>query len=218
MASGGLQLLVLAAVAVFLVVRLYSVLGTRDGFEGPQEKNLDRKPSVKFDVIEGGGNDADISDHTDPDGPTGQALLAMKKAEPSFSVTEFLSGARQAYEMIVMAFENGDQKFLQKFLAPEIFERFSSVIVARRDQGLTVDAKFIGVREISLKSAHFDEAEKEGEVTIRFVGELTSVVKDADGKTVEGSADVIKQQTAVWTFARLMGTNNPNWLLVATDE
>ncbi|MBL4806579.1 MAG: Tim44 domain-containing protein [Rhodobacteraceae bacterium] len=212
-----LQLLILAAVAVFLVVRLYSVLGTRDGFENPNELQQARQKS-NFQVIEGGGADPDISDHTDPDSETGKALLAMKKAEPSFSVTEFLTGARQAYEMIVMAFENGDSKFLEQYLAPEIYDSFAGAIAAREDQGLTVDAKFIGVREISLKSAHFDEDESEGEVTIRFVGELTSVVKDSDGKTVEGSPDVIKKQTAVWTFARLMGTNNPDWLLVATDE
>lgn len=218
MASGGLQLLILAAAAVFLVYRLYSVLGTRDGFDGPQEKPVPMRRGVQLDVIEGGGADPDISDHTDPEGPTGQALLAMKKAEPSFSVTEFLSGARQAYEMILMAFENGDQEFLKQFLAPDIFESFAGAIEARQDQGLTVDAKFIGVREFSLKDAQFDEVEKEGEVTIRFVGELTSVVKDVDGKTVEGSPDVIKKQTDIWTFARLMGTDNPNWLLVATDE
>lgn len=218
MASGGLQLLILAAAAVFLVYRLYSVLGTRDGFEGTQEKVVPMRRGVQLDVIDGGGADPDISDHTDPDGPVGQALLAMKKAEPSFSVTEFLSGARQAYEMILMAFENGDQDFLKQFLAPDIYESFAGAIESRQDQGLTVDAKFVGVREFALKDAQFDETEKEGEVTIRFVGELTSVVKDADGKTVEGSPDVIKKQTDIWTFARLMGTDNPNWLLVATDE
>ncbi len=217
MASGGLQLLLLAAAAVFMAIRLYSVLGTRDGFEESSEQKPNR-PTARFDVIEGGGADPDISDHADPDSPTGKALLAMKKVEPGFSVSEFISGSRQAYEMIVMAFENGDQEFLKKYLAPDIFDSFSSAIIAREDQGLTVDAKFIGVREISLKSAAFNEIEKEGEITIRFVGELTSVVKDADGKTVEGSPDVIKKQTAVWTFARLMGTNNPDWLLVATDE
>lgn len=217
MASGGLQLLILAAAAVFMVFRLYSVLGTRDGFEESSEQNPDRSVK-KFEVIEGGGVDADISDHADPDSPTGQALLAMKKVEPGFSVSEFLAGSRQAFEMIVMAFEKGDQEFLEKYLAPDIFESFSGAIMAREDQGLTVDAKFIGVREIALKAAEFDEIEKEGEITIRFVGELTSVVKDADGKTVEGSPDVIKKQTAVWTFARLMGTNDPDWLLVATDE
>ncbi len=218
MASGGLQLLILAAAAVFLVFRLYSVLGTRDGFEKPEENPQRRKTDVQFDVIDGGGSDLDISDHTDPDGPVGQALLEMKKAEPGFSVTEFLSGSRQAYEMILMAFENGDKDFLKDFLAPDIYDSFAGAIDARNDQGLTVDAKFIGVREISLRDAQFDMEEREGEVTIRFVGELTSVVKDADGKTVEGSPDVIKKQTDIWTFARLMGTNNPNWLLVATDE
>ncbi len=216
MGSSLVQLLFLAVVVVFLVMRLMAVLGTRDGFEPKMEAKSDRK-SDHLKVIEG-TEDPDIADFAEIDSPTGRALTEMKRADRSFSVSEFVAGSRQAYEMILMAFEQGDLKLLESLLAPDIYERFSSVIHEREDKGYTVDATFIGVREISLKSARYELDEKEGEITMRFVGELTSVVKDSDGNVVEGSASEIKRQTNIWTFARLMGTDNPNWLLVATDE
>lgn len=216
MGSEAMQLLILGAVAVFLIMRLLSVLGTREGAEpGVDEKQSPMRR--KFDVIDG-TPDYDISDYVDVDSSSGRALSAMKRVEPSFSVTDFVSGARQAYEMILMAFENGDKEFLEQLLAPEIYENFVRVIDSRTDQGLTVEAKFIGVREITLKSAQYDENENEGEVTFKFIGELTSVVKNADGEVVEGDVDTIKSQSDTWTFARLMGTDNPNWLLVATTQ
>ncbi len=216
MGSSLIQLLFLAVVVVFLVIRLLSVLGTRDGFE-PKLDTRPGKNTRHLKVIDG-TEDPDIADFAEIDSPTGRALAEMKRVEHGFSVREFVAGARQAYEMIIMAFEQGDLKLLESLLAPDIYESFSRAIHAREDKGYTVDATFIGVREISLKSARFDAKENEGEITMRFVGELTSVVKDSDGNVVEGSASEIKRQTNIWTFARLMGTDNPNWLLVATDE
>lgn len=216
MGSSLVQLLALAAVAVFLVMKLLSVMGTREGFEPKPTPNA-KRPNDHLRVIEG-SVDSDITDFAEADSETGRALADMKRIDRGFSVGEFVSGSRQAYEMILMAFEKGDLKLLESLLAPDIYESFAKVIHTRADEGLSVSASFIGVREISLKSARFDEAEKEGEVTMRFVGELTSVVKNAEGETVEGNPDEIKRQTNVWTFARLMGTDNPNWLLVATDE
>jgi len=216
MGSSLIQLLFLAVVVVFLVMRLMAVLGTREGFEPKLEAKSGSK-SQHLKVIDG-TEDADIADFADIDSPTGRALAEMKRVDHGFSVSEFVSGSRQAYEMIIMAFEQGDLKLLESLLATDIYESFSSVIHEREDKGYTVEASFIGVREISLKSAQFDADEREGEVTMRFVGELTSVVKDSGGKVVEGSASEIKRQTNIWTFARLMGTDNPNWLLVATDE
>jgi predicted lipid-binding transport protein (Tim44 family) len=96
-------------------------------------------------------------------------------------------------------------------------ETFESVIRQREEQGLTIDASFIGIRELALESASFDRDTGVGEVTVRFVGELTSVVKNADGQIIEGDPNEIKRQRDVWTFARNMGADDPNWELVATD-
>ena len=215
--SGQLiQVLVLAGVAVFLVLRLRDVLGTRDGFEPTTKSPVERARNRDFEVIDGGGADPDISDHVESDSPEGRALAEMKKADPTFSVSEFAHGARQAYEMILMAYEKGELQTLEQFLSPEVYESFSQAVFARADKGLTVEANFVGVRELKIVGAEFDPETKEGDVTIRFMGELTSVVRDPDGEIVEGSKSDIKRQKDVWTFSRTMGSDDPNWLLVAT--
>lgn len=219
MGSSVLSLLVLGAVAVFLILRLRNVLGTREGFEKPplpaQSKRQIERSGHDFEVIEG-GPDRDITDHVPEDGEAAEALAAMKTIDQNFSVGEFLQGARGAYEMILMSFERGDMKAIEPFLAEEVFETFASVVDMRADKGLTVEANFVGVREISLNDAQFDPVTKEAELTVRFVGELTSVVRDEAGDIVEGNPTEIKRQRDTWTFARTMGTDDPNWQLVAT--
>jgi len=220
MSSAVIQLLVLAGVAIFLILRLRSVLGTREGFEKPPtpiDAPSERSNRPKLEVIEG-GPDMDITDHVPEGSDQAVALAAMKAVDPSFNVTEFLGGARGAYEMILMAFENGDLASIKAFLSDDVYESFASVIDAREEQGLTIEATFIGVREMSLNDATFNEATKEGEVTVRFVGELTSVVRDNAGEVVEGSPTEVKRQKDAWTFARTMDANDPNWQLVATGE
>jgi len=221
MSSSLIQLLVLAGIAIFLILRLRSVLGTRDGFEKPpvegQSPARRSVPRPEFDVIEG-GPDRDITDHVEDGSSSAKALASMKMAENGFNVTEFLEGARGAYEMILMAFENGDLSEVEGFLSDDVKDALQSVIDDRNEQGLKIDASFVGVREIALKEAAFDHETSEGEITIRFVGELTSVVRNADGDIVEGNPNEIKKQRDVWTFARVMGADNPNWQLVATSE
>lgn len=213
-----IQLLVLAGIAVFLILRLKSVLGTREGFEKPpvQQQPEADKSRRGFEVIEG-GPDHDITDHVAEDSEQAQTLAAMKRVEPSFSVTEFVQGARGAYEMIVMGFEKGNLDEIQPFLSEEVFDTFVSVVAAREDQGLTIEAEFIGVRETALADVTFDKDTNQAEITMRFVGELTSVVRDRGGDIIEGNPNTVKRQKDSWTFARVMGADDPNWLLVATD-
>ncbi len=223
MSTAVIQLLVLAGIAIFLILRLKNVLGTREGFEKPPvqppaagRSDMDG-PRRDFEVIEG-GPDHDIVDHVEEGSDEAKALAAMKLAEPSFSVGEFLQGARGAYEMILMAFENGEIDDLLPFLDKDVYESFADVIQARQDQGLTIEASFVGLRDVSIQAAKFDRDTQEGEITVRFVGELTSVVRNAEGEIVEGSPTDIKRQRDVWTFARKMGVDDPNWKLVATGE
>lgn len=212
------QLLVLAAIAVFLILRLRNVLGTRDGFEPrPDAPAQPQKREHNFEVIDG-SPDPDIADHTDPDGRAGKALAAMKRIEPDFSVGDFMGGGRQAYEMILMGFENGEMEEIKPFLSADVYDSFDSVVQARAEQGLTVEAQFVGLRKLELADAMFDEANNEAEITLRFMGELTSAVRDQDGELVEGDPNIIKKQKDVWTFARIMGSDDPNWQLVATGE
>lgn len=220
MNSSLLQLLVLAGIAVFLVLRLRSVLGSREGYEKPPVPGGGRgRPDARrdFEVIEG-GPDHDIVDHVPEGSSAARALAEMKRIEPSFGVGDFLGGARGAYEMILMGFERGKVDELIPFLAPDVYETFADVVQQREEQGLTIEAEFVGVRETTLHDATFDPTTKRAEITVRFIGELTSVVKDAEGTVVEGSPTAVKRQKDVWTFARVMGSDDPNWQLVATDE
>ena len=217
MSPAVIQLIVLAGIAVFLFIRLKNVLGTREGFEpktDPTTKPNEAKgPSLE--IIEG-GLDRDITDHVEMDSPEGQAFAKMKKAEPGFSVNEFLDGSRQAYEMILMAFEGDDLETLKQFLSDDVYDSFSSVIIARQEAGLKVNATFVGVREMKVTGAKFNGRNKEGEITMRFVGEIVSYVEDETGKIIEGNRDVIKRQIDIWTFARKFGRDDPNWALVST--
>ena len=218
-----LQIVILAGIALFLVIQLRRVLGTRDGFEPPkgvESRNGPRGDNDQrgFEVIDGGGVDHDIASVVDPDSEEGRALSAMKSVEQDFGASDFASGARSAYEMILMAFENGDLSEVRDFLSPEVAESFQSAIDQRADSGLTIEANFVGVREVKVRGVDFDPESREAAVTLKFVGELTSVVRDMDGDIVEGDPNEIKRQTDVWTFARTMGSDDPNWTLVATGS
>lgn len=218
MNSPMIQLLVLAGIAVFLILRLKNVLGTREGFEKPPavDQTTQRRGGPALEVIEG-GPDLDITDHVPEDSDAGKALARMKRIEPSFGVSDFLGGARGAYEMIVMGYEKGDLAQIQPFLSEEIYESFVDGVAAREDKGLTIEAHFIGVRETELVDARLDDVTNEAELAIRFVAELTSAVRDAGGDIVEGSTKEIKRQKDTWVFARIMGSDDPNWMLVSTD-
>lgn len=217
MNSPLLQLLVLAAIAVFLILRLRGVLGTREGFEKPQVTERAARKGPALEVIDG-GPDLDITDHAEEGSDTATALAEMKKADNTFHVGEFLGGAKGAYEMILMAFEKGDLSEVVPFISEEVYEAFQSVIDEREKQGLTVDATFVGLSELTLTEATFDQATQEAEMTVRFKSELAYVVRDNAGDIVEGDPNGIKRQKDVWTFARKMGTDDPNWRLVATGE
>lgn len=219
MNSSLIQLLVLAGIAIFLVLKLRSVLGSRDGFEKPPVAKDAPEPANRrgFEVIEG-GPDHDIIDHVPEGSASAKALAAMKRAEPSFEVTPFLNGARQAYEMILMAFERGDLTQIRDFLSDDVEASFAEVIADREARGLTIEAQFIGLKELALEEATYDQASGMGELTVRFMGELTQAVRDKSGEIVEGDLKTVKRQRDVWTFARKMGSDDPNWQLVATGD
>lgn len=217
MNSPLIQLLVLAAIAIFLILRLKNVLGTREGFEKPPlPVQPEKRSGPAFEVIEG-GPDLDITDHFPEGSAQATALAEMKRIEPSFNVTDFLAGGRGAYEMIVMGYENGDLDGLKDFLSEDIYESFVDGVAAREDQGLTIEANFIGVREMSLENVTLDPTSKEAEMTLKFVAELTQAVRNSDGEIIEGSITDAKKQKDTWVFARVMGSDDPNWFLVSTD-
>jgi predicted lipid-binding transport protein (Tim44 family) len=221
MSTQMIELIILFAIAAFVLFRLKSVIGTRTGYEAPPDylardsatQGAHRGPE---DVAEDDEDDAGLA-RPAPDSAK-PALAAMRQADPEFSLAGFLDGARGAYEMILMAYEAGDRDTLRDLLDDDVFDAFESVIAEREAAGLKVEARFIGVRDVRLESASFDRETNEAELTLRFVGELITAVHDAEGRVVEGDPNEVRRQTDVWTFARRLGARDPNWLLSATGE
>ncbi len=215
-----LTILILAGVAIFLILRLKDVLGTREGFEPNKEDmasnvSANKATKQKFEVIEG-GPDHDIIDNVEAGSAAADSLAAIKRIEPSFKVSEFLEGARGAYEMILMSFERGELDEIKDFLAEDVLAAFVDVVADREDKGLKVESQFIGMREVKILNAALDRATDEAEITISFIADVTNVVKDQNGEIVEGNPTAVVKQKDVWTFSRELGADDPNWLLVAT--
>lgn len=230
MNDDGLILLILAAVAGFLLFRLRSVLGDRSGLENTEEYG--RKPvetdRPAQDRSEGNvvplpgasdqQSDADIFSYTEVDSELGQALKAIKNAEPGFDVREFMDGARAAYEMLLMAFETGDKDTLRQFLSQEVFDLFSSVIDDRRARELSIDVRFVGIRSAEPIVASLDPATNTAEVTVRYAAEIIMSARNPQGEVVEGDPSTVRRINDVWTYSRVLGRGDPNWILVATGE
>ena len=212
-----IELIILAGIAVFLFLRLRSVLGTREGFEKPRMQPKNEAPKRDFKVIDG-GEDKDITDNVDKNSKSAEALKSIKSEDENFTVNEFLSGARSAYEWILMSFEKNEIDEIRELLSEEVAEAFDAVVDQRVSQGLTIEAEFIGIREMKLVEATYSSNTKTAEISVSFVGEMTSVVKNSSGEIVEGDSKQIKRQKDTWTFSKDIKSSNPNWLLVATGE
>ena len=215
-----LQIFILAAVAIFLFWRLRAVLGSRDGFE----KNIkDIKTSKKVvkspDIIEDPsktGPDDDIFDYVEENSTSAEVFKKMKGFDSDFSVNKFVSGAKMAYEIIIMAFEKGDTEKLGALLEHKVLKSFKSVIEKRKKNGLVIEAKFIGMRDIRIINASFSDKTKVADITLAFKSEISTVVKDAQGSVVEGHPDEIKKQKDTWVFTKDLSKESPIWLLKST--
>ena len=215
-----LQIFILAAVAIFLFWRLRAVLGSRDGFEKTlndikDTRDVSNAPLVVDEKIEN-RQDEDIFDYVEESSKSADAFKKMKEFDNDFSVNKFVSGAKMAYEIILMAFENGDLEKLKNLLEKKVLQSFKSVIDKRRKDGFVVDAKFIGMRDIRIINATFSQKTKIADVTLTFKSEITTVVKDSKGNIVEGHPDEIKKQKDTWVFTKNLSEKTPIWLLKST--
>ena len=215
-----LQIFILAAVALFLFWRLRAVLGSREGFE-KSLKDVKEPSDVKaIKNIEDEPNknnpDDDIFDYVEENSKSAEAFKKMKEFNGDFSVNKFVSGAKMAYEIILMAFEKGDIEKLGTLLEKKVFTSFKSVIDKRKKNGFIVDAKFIGMRDIRIIDASFSSKTKVADVTLSFKSEITIVVKDREGNIIEGHPDDIKKQKDTWIFTKNLSEKTPVWLLKST--
>ena len=215
-----LQIFILAAVAIFLFWRLRAVLGSRDGFEKTlndikDTRDVSNTPLVVDEKIEN-RQDEDIFDYVEESSKSADAFKKMKEYDNDFSVNKFVSGAKMAYEIILMAFEKGDLEKLKNLLEKKVLQSFKSVIDKRKKDGFVVDAKFIGMRDIRIINATFSQKTKIADVTLTFKSEITTVVKDSKGNIVEGHPDEIKKQKDTWVFTKNLSEKTPIWLLKST--
>ena len=222
--------------AVVIFIRLRNVLGRRTGNERPPydpyaapdtkraEANepavaLPRGRSGRAPVEASGPSTEDIEArlgrHAAKDSPLGQSLTALMRADPGFDPNQFLDGAKAAYETIVMAFAQGDEAELNQLLGSDVFEGFQRAIREREERGEKVESSLVGIDKADIIEAEIKN--RTGYVTVKFVSELVSVTRDAEGEVVEGDPKKVREVTDIWTFAREVGSRNPNWKLVATE-
>jgi predicted lipid-binding transport protein (Tim44 family) len=211
-----IQLLVLAGVALFLIIRLKNVLGTRDGFEPTKKtKNSNIEVKANLEIIEG-GLDEEASDYLPGDDKSARSLKRIKELESSFSLSEFIGGAGGAYEMILMAFQAGNIDSVASFLSLEVKNNFDEAINDRNKKELIIESEFIGIRDTAIKKVSFNEKTSTAEICVSFLADIKSEVKNKDGNVVEGEKLETRKQFDIWAFSREIGSDNPNWLLIET--
>jgi predicted lipid-binding transport protein (Tim44 family) len=160
--------------------------------------------------------EARLGSHAPKDSPLARSLTQLMRADPSFDPNQFLDGAKTAYEMIVMSFAEGDEASLKQLLSAEVFEGFESAIRERETRGEKVESNLVGINKADIIES--DVKKNTAYVTVKFVSELVSVTRDAEGEVVEGDPKKVREVTDIWTFARDISSKNPNWKLVATES
>jgi len=228
--------IIFLALAVFIFLRLRNVLGQRTGNERPPYDRAARNvvqsaqdnsvvPPLPGSVIDQAplAPTADAAPPTDrwkglaePGTPLAQGLDAIAAHDSSFDPRHFLSGARSAYEMIVLAFANGDRRALKDLLSSEVYESFEAVIRDREKHEQKTETRFVSIDKAELVGA--EARDRSAQLTVRFVSQMISVTRDKTGTIVDGNPDKVTDITDVWTFARDTSSRDPNWKLVGTGS
>jgi len=208
----------LAMVALFLALRLYSVLGKRTGHEQqplprsaddrPMPVTLPRAPEQAQAVA------PVINRNIDPRAE--QGLRAVIAGESGFDVTQFLNGAQAAYRMTLEAFWKGDEDGLSDLVEADVLAAFAEAIEQRREAGQTLDNRLIRIESARIVDAQVEG--REARITVRFDADIAAVTRDAEGQVIAGSLSDAVETHDVWTFARTLKSGDPNWKLVDTDE
>ena len=228
--------IIFLALAVFIFLRLRSVLGQRTGRERPpydpysardaavrspatdKVVTLPQRPAEPASTrpVEVTPPSADRwKGVADSGSSTASGLDAIVAADPSFDVKHFITGARAAYDMIVTAFAEGDRRQLRNLLSREVYDGFDAAITEREGRGETAETRFVSIDGSTIASAELRA--RTAQITIRFVSKLISATRERSGNVIEGNAEKVTDVTDVWTFARDISSRDPNWKVVATE-
>ena len=237
--SFDVSTIVFAILAVFVVWKLRSVLGTRTGTERPPFDPFARRNTADTKGAPSSGERDNVVtlpgagdrpttrsawSATDPDRWKGFAtsgsaaatgLDQIQKASPDFAPKPFLDGAKLAYEAIIQAFARGDRATLQPLLAKDVFDGFDKVVSERETRGETVETTFVSVSDGVIEDAQLRD--KVAQIVVRFDTKLITLTRSKDGSVVDGSPDAVSDMLDLWTFARDVTARDPNWKLVATE-
>lgn len=220
--QGGfpIDLILFAMVAAFLVLRLRSVLGRRQGFERPPQDQrptgaVGPRPMGAEPEMQQAPPPASGTRHIipDPRSPIGQGLMRIRGVDGSFDPARFLAGAEGAFRMIVDAFARGDRVTLRNLLGDEPYRGFEQEITRREQARETQRTEIRAMPEIAIESA--DIRGTVADIVVRFVSDQVSVTSAADGSIVQG-ADAVAELTDIWTFQRDVANPDPAWRLVST--
>ncbi len=227
--------IIFLALAVFIFLRLRNVLGQRTGNERPpydrtarnvvqgaQESKVVPMPGTVIDQTPLAPT-AEVAPPTDrwkgiaePGSALAHGLDAVAGQDSSFDPRHFLSGARSAYEMIVLAFANGDRRALRDLLSSEVYESFEAAIREREKQEQKTETRFVSIDKAEIVGA--EARDRSAQLTVRFVSQMISVTRDKSGTIVDGNPDKVVDITDIWTFARDTSSRDPNWKLVGTGS
>ncbi len=214
-------IVILALVALFIGLRLYSVLGERTGHEQPilkpadpeqAEARLEPRTAARSSSLATPSEVDDLS-YLPTAGPGVRALLA---AEPSFDVARFLEGSKAAYRLILEAFWKGDLETMRPYVDAHVFETFASAVEQRTKDGLVLNNRLVAIDQAVIVGAELDRSV--AMVTVRFEADIAAVTRNAASEVIAGSLSDAVQTRDRWTFRRDLSTRDPNWLLVETDE
>lgn len=211
-------IVILALVALFIGLRLYSVLGERTGHEQPILKPAD--PEARLDQP---ARPASVEPQAAVDGAdlaylpmAGPGVRAILAADPSFDVARFLEGAGGAYRMILEAFWKGDLDTIRPHVDDNVYETFAGAVEDRKAQGLTLDNRLVALESPVIAEASLDNGV--AVVDVRFEADIAAVTRNADGEVVAGSMSDAVQTRDRWSFRRNISSRDPNWVLIETDE
>jgi predicted lipid-binding transport protein (Tim44 family) len=228
MGSSDFVTLFFLVAAVLIFFQLRSVLGRRTGHEkppfdpfaqrdlkGPARDDGKVVTLPRRDEITGDERFTAVDAYAPAGTPLNDQLRELLGHDPSFNPKEFLNGAKIAYEMIVMAYADGDRKTLKGLLSREVFDGFESAIADRESRGETVKSTFVGIEKAEI--THASARDNEEQVTVRIVSQLITATFDKDGTMVDGDSEAVSEVNDVWTFARDVRSRDPNWKLIATE-
>jgi predicted lipid-binding transport protein (Tim44 family) len=220
-----LDIIFFALIAAFLVLRLRSVLGRRDGHAGkPRDPfNLQRGQEADNENVvqlpdreKNGAFEEMLEADAEADDPLTTGLMQIRRADRSFDPEEFLVGARTAFEMIVSAFAAGDKESLEAMLSPDVYGNFADEIDKRAAAGESLETVISAIRASEMVEAYMEG--RMATITVKFVSDQTNLVRDASGKITSGDPREAEEVTDFWTFARDIRARDPNWTLVATGS